>query len=435
MGTPELGFRRSSLAWAVEGSFGSLDGNGLPDPSGLVFTRAEVVAFNAYEGLKDSQTDRDIARGTLGRAAPELLGPIHGGARQEMLTGEMTIRFKGLRCPVAGQTTDTLLLAALKKTVMQYQARTAGDQDTVAAGSHSVNSFAVTTAAEFYVGQLLAFTIDDHLEFARVTGKSGSTLTVSPALSAIPVQGDIIRHVETYTPLVGPLAFDDNPSLALRYDQAGRAFYATGCRLMQYTIETAGPGAIPTVTAKVMLTWVKAASSPAPGNVPTQGVYAERGQSYDTYSSLIGATAPADVSRSLLQARRWSLTCDFDLTPIGTGEVATGVSDYMVSDFRAELKMAISPDGTLEAARLAMPAEHFMVQCGLGPTTAGVGGRAKGYVVQIPRAHLAEYAKPNASQAETVIDLTWHESDSELDSGTWTNGEAQNSPFSDGWVA
>lgn len=436
MGTPELGFRRSSLAWAVESSWCSLDANGRPDSSGYSadWQAAEIVAFNAWEGIDQPQEERDIARSGPGRYAPDLALPVYSAARDDMLTGEIKVRLKGLRCPATGTDVSDLFFAACKQTVMRCVTRASGDTDTVAVGTRTVNRFPVTTVAEFHVGDLIALTIAGKLEFTRITGISGSQLTVSPALSGAPSASDLIRHVQTYTPIEGVLDFSDNPSLVLRYDQPGRAFEAFGCRMKQYTIEINEKGiAIPTVT--LVSPWVKTATSPAPKRLGTQGPYAQRGQSYDLYSSLAAVLAPADAGRTLMQVRSWSLTCDFELTPIGTGDNPTGLSDWMVSNFAASLQMTASPDGTLEAARSALPPQQFHVLAGLGPTQTGITGKGMGYAVCLPGAYLASYAKPTSSAAETTVQLNWADGDYDKDSGSWANDTAVDASFCDGWVA
>lgn len=94
----------------------------------------------------------------------------------------------------AGSLTPRLLLRA------GFGAEYALTGTTINDAGASSTSFAVTSATNMRKGTWIAVTISGQPEVTKITNISSSTLTVSPALSAAPANGAVVRNLYNYCP-------------------------------------------------------------------------------------------------------------------------------------------------------------------------------------------------------------------------------------------
>lgn len=441
-----LGSLVSSLSVAVEKSYAMLNDGVKPDPTsggGLTWTAVNDISRESitYDDQEQPTVPLDIAHGAMGQP-PDLPATIYeSGTPVARRTGQPNLKFKGLQCPGAGVALSTLTLVKVLRTVMACHLPSAGTSDTVGAGSHTVNAFVATDATKYGVGRKIAFTIDGRVEFTWVSNISGSNITVSPALSAAPAEGDTVRMCGTFYPQLGALTFTDCPSIALRQDMIGRRWVAYGCRLKTLTLEmdgtTAGPGGAARLimpTAKLWSPWVvDDDGSASPQSVGASGPYAMGLQGYEVWSSLVAVSTPADAARNVLEARKWSVEIDFDLVPRDSAGNGIGFSDYACNGVNISIKQTLAPNSTFAAALNAREIFHLLF--GAGPTSAGLAGRGMGFAFGAKAACLAGFAKPTVSVKETMQELTWRLAPYSLETGTWSPGSAPDAPFTLAWVS
>ena len=424
----QTGKFRGSVSIATESSYGSLDSDGLPSTGGLSFAALEVTRDSiTYDGQDEPALMRDVASATPGALPPEVIAPYSSGSPVQYRAGTHRLVFPGVRCPGSG-TVDDLALGRILRTVMIRRSQSAGVTDTVAAGSPTANTWTATSGVKYNVGDVVASVIDGTLQFARVTNKSGTAITVSPAFSSAPAVGATIRMCQHYAPTFGTLDFSTHPSLATRIDTQARRQAIVGGRLQSLGIEL-GDNRVPVPTATMIAPWIQDAdgsAEPADAAAPG-GPFAQQMQSLNVWASLAAETSPAAAGHNILAVKRYSLQLDWGLAP-----GADFMADAIVGTFDARLTMTVEPNGTLEAIRRAGNAgAQVQLMLGHGPA----GGAGSGFFVSFAAAHLLEYARPTVGDRETLVDLTWGLSRYTLDAGAFQVGQSVDNSFSMGWVS
>lgn len=412
-----LGRRRSSLSVAPEAAFGSLDSDGVPDTSGLTFIPVECMRSSiSWEGQEQPVFQRDLARSSTGRYAPEVESVYIGGAPVMRRLGSVKVQ-RPLRCP-GSSTIDNVALGMLWRSVMGRTAKAAGASDTVeAAPSPTVNAFQVGTPGDFVIGQMVAININSRLEFSCVTDTGGGTgpITCSPAFSAAPGAGAEVLHCQTYWPQLGPLTFADNPSLAFRVDIVGKRYVAVGCRLSKVSFSLGGDdGRTVIVDEEYPAAWIQDDDASASPSNPTvlSGGYAKFLESYAVYSGSIGTSSPAALSRTAFSPRSWSAELNFNL--VATGQSASGLrcAEWEVGDVEAMLKLTVEPVAAMETDRLLQVYRSIVV--GNGPCNDAGNGLG----IAFPAGFQPNTLLPAVGDLDRVMELEYADGVFGLDTGS-----------------
>jgi len=104
----------------------------------------------------------------------------------------------------------------------------------------TATAFAVATIANFSVGSIIRMTSGvTSGEVAFVTGISGSTLTIAPALSGAPSSTDTLAIGESY-----PLTQDNTVSLSIAHEMAHTLKVASGCQCNSIGIGVGNSGTL-----------------------------------------------------------------------------------------------------------------------------------------------------------------------------------------------
>jgi len=437
-----LGSLVSSMSLAAESAWCSLSAStGAPDTSGLSFQALNDLQRSSigYAGQETPTVPVQLAHSGLGEFPPLPVTRYSGGVATKRRVGSPVLTFQGLQCPGAGNTVASLALAKILRSSMYRVGISAATEDTVAAGSPTVNTWTATDASKYAVGYVVAVTINGRVEYVVVSDKTGSDITVSPALSGAPSVGDTIRICETYVPTLGALSMVTHPSVCLRQDLYDLRFEAVGCRLKNLKISMDGSADGPAGTGRMLMPeatlwspWVLDDNgSAAPSAISEAGPYATALQSYDVYCSLAAASTPAAGSRIALQVAKWEASIDFDLKLRSTAGNATGGSAYYMNGVGLTLTTEIAEDSTIEAAQQTR--ERFTLVLGAGPTSTGNSGRGMGFALVVKAAHVVNYERV-VSVDKRFARVTWGLSPYGFDTGSWAPGSHVDAPFCLAWV-
>ena len=388
-----IGKRKSTLSWAQEAVENSIDGaTGLPDTAGLTFAAAPVsrVAVG-YDGQTEPALKVDHATGSGGMEAPEVeTAGWSAGVPQQRRFG--TIKLDGeVMTPSVGDQADTFLHAVLS-TSLGFTAVAAETSDAVAA-ANTASSWTATDASKYVIGAVVMRKYQGRVEQARITNKVGSVITVAPAFSSAPANGNLINMCTCYYPEAGTPAIGGSPNrkpLALRMDSTGIRWTAVGCRMQSLDLSLDGED-------KRTLRWAASMMSPLIQDdnasasigtlVPaTVGSVCTHLMAEDVYSAAFTNTAPVTAARTRLTCTEWSAHVECGLSPRGHGTDMAGIAGYDVTKEDGTLTVLCQPVAAFTTMRLKREARTvFCTAIGVGPDTIqGVGFLVSNATLQDP---------------------------------------------------
>lgn len=385
-----LGNRRSSCAIAQEAAFGSLT-DGIPDASGLTYIPMVVNRQTiTYGGQVEPMLPLDLARNGTGMHAPVTEAPYVGSTKQRRRHGDVTITGPWMSNGTTAQA-STAVHYMLNTTMVRATARGADAKDTINDVTPAAHECQVTSPGSAQIGELLAFEIAGKVEVVRVTGTNGGAgpLTWAPSLSVAPANGATYRYLNTYVPCLGELALATFKPVAIRMDLHGKRFYATGCRLKSFVVETAGAdertAKFTAVFRAAAIYDADSAASPENPTVTTGGYAKFLGTIGATYTDDVSAeAAPANsagaLAATVLAARRFSFEMSWTLEDAGHGGSYLAASEWFCAGFTAMLKFpGCDPAAVFEDSARLGEYRMWTVACAANGFAQG-----QGFGLQLP---------------------------------------------------
>jgi len=258
----------------------------------------------------------------------------------------------------------------------------AGTTAVLGAGPFSTTAFdvALIDATNFIEGGVIAFTKNNITEFTRVTqvvAAAAATITVSPALSFIPVAGtDTVRHCATWYPTIGTSPVDAHVRVDLGDTGTGAPIrrLASGCRLRSLALDWDEETAIAAMTVAPARVLEDDANADVAATVEPPGAALQRyGCEQVIGADISGAVAPFAATRASLSLFGWSATIDFELSASAPNSKSLlRMSDHEIN--AATCRVELRPEyGSTLKDMLRLEEERTFV-LGMGPTGTGQGG-------------------------------------------------------------
>lgn len=381
------------VAIAIEGSFACVaSGTKLPSLSGLTFYGLPAKRANWLEGKVETRAVRDLVRIGAYRHRDEAITVINrtgseawGAADGEKIrrwTGPIVLDFLIESIGDGGNyaTYDLLPMMMLLLTSCRASAPSTATDAVATAGDE--NSFTATDASKFEVGRGFSTVINNAVEHALVTDKSGSHISYHPATSAAIALSALVRHAYTVYPTLG-----SGPSTAcLRFNSDGRVHYAFGCRVSKLELSEQEGAITARITVEPAVILRSDGAAHAEWTEPGGHAVTMLG-SYQVISDNVrGVSAPATGTRSALSLRGWDATITWTLGAVGGGrEGIVGRSGTKITDCQIEASIRGEANST-PAAMLRKSEERTLI-LGCGPSGSGSGLNAQGMALAIMAAH------------------------------------------------
>ena len=377
-----------SCSIAAEGSFGSLDANGIPSPSGLTYLSLPAERDPVVIPGAAPVNERPILRdGPFGYQA-ELDTVWSGSNRLQKRTGDVSIKIDLTTLGSSANTYDAtglgLLLGAGFKRVTA--GRTTGDSVAVT----SVNVLVPTDETEWPVGGVVSSLIGGRAEYSAVTsndrGGLGTSLGISPAISsfASPIT---LQPMETFYTPTGTASGAVKHSVTFRIDGVNFRSYAFGCKMSSMKISLTGGRAIAEfiyTSAFIIDDHDDSLYSTGLTLGPIEPVFLNgAAQHFRASYAVLSASAPTtttdlvgnigdELGRVVANTDTFDLTVTNTLTPVGVSDSVLGMSDMEVSDVAVVANLSLSsPLSTVKNDFRDQVSRQLMI--GTGPTGDGLG--------------------------------------------------------------
>jgi len=355
-----------------------LDSDNLPVP-GVAGDWTGLAAVNAswMDSAEARINDPDLTRAGHFSRLPELEAivnctgaaayGVNPGEKFMQLGGDISMRF---RVPQIGD--GSVYATHLSHPFFQLMNSSlvahvpAGTDDTVAAGATTKTSFTAATPAQYSVGDLICFNVNNRLEFTGITQVNAAVITVSPALENAPSVGDTLRHCVTFAPESGT----GQDTIDLRFDWENRRYYAFQGRMSSISFSFEGDTVFADVTWTPSVILKDDANASVSTWVATGAPAINRRQSRWALSEKIGTTTPGALASTEIPLVDWKFTANFALQPVASPDVV-GASEVAVGFSGAELELQHTELAGLEdMLRLG---EERQAMIGAGPGCSGTG--------------------------------------------------------------
>jgi len=415
----------SSIGIAPESSYGSVDSTtGIPDNSGLTFSALDFDRANAaglYGNLDEPAAPAIEARTAFGEAVSEPVTMWQSGAPVQRLAGTLEVSGHIIGVGDGSVVADhgDLPLAMILRSMLGGQMPNAAS-DAITGVSSS--TFTPTTATNYFEGMLVAVSINGRREIARVTDVDTGTplITVAPAFSADP-GSQTARLMTTFFPdeelprwitgARGSESASTATSFALRGDigigSDARRVEAFGCRAERLRIfgdESRVIGYEATIRTPYATDDGLTAALQQPiwgANArPNKAVYL--GALATLSDDISGGSVGGTLARSTINLRNgWELVIEGTQSARDVnGETILGQSESEIVGVNIRFNCQADSTTTFEEMRRLV--ERRMLTIGSGPDLPGCG-----IGIQLPAAHLIEYARPTEVDSRFALSLSF----------------------------
>ena len=426
----------SSVGIAPESSYGSVDSStGVPSNGALSFVQLDYDRANAaalYSNLDEPAAEAIEARTAFGEAPAEPVTLWQSAAPVQRLAGSIELSGHVIGVGDGSVVSDHsgLPLAMIVRSILGGQMPNAASDSITGVSS---STFTPTTATNYFEGMLVAVSINGRREISRVVDVDTGTplITVAPAFSAVPGTQDV-RLMTTFFPdeelsrwITGARGAESTStatSFALRGDiglgSDARRVEAFGCRatrLRMFSDDSRVVGweatiDVPYATDDGLTATLQSpvwGANPRPNKAVYMGALATLSDDIGTGS--VGATLP----RSTLNVRNgWELVIEGTRSASDVnGETILGQSESELVDVQIRFNCSVDSTAVLEDMR--RDTERRMLTIGTGPDLVGCG-----IGIQIPAAHLIDYAQPTENDARFVLGLSFAADQFNLDNRT-----------------
>jgi hypothetical protein len=313
------------LAMAVESTYGSPSASDYTtvDVSGLSYTRIQAVRAEIARLVGQGAIplyDTPLVSTSGAGQPPEIDMPY--SAVDSMPVGvsrgdvPVTVPF---RLP-GGTAFASTALGQMVASSLGLVGTAAGAYQTVtAAVSATVYGVLVGEISEANPGDVVAWAgATGAMEFASVTSVDVALnrVTVTPAFSATPQVGDVIRRCSVAYPVIGARGAT---SLSWRYRDAARGVLVTGSRMRSLELGFAGSA---NSTAEARMLFSGPFRGDIPGATPSAGSAVGAGVTARRYGSVISGAlsgiAPEAGARTVYGVQEWDARITVDTEPVGS---------------------------------------------------------------------------------------------------------------------
>lgn len=426
----------NSLGLAAESSFGSIDSStGVPTNGALSFLALDYNRADAaglYSSLDEPAAPAIEQRTAFGEAPSEPVTFYQSGSPVQRLAGSFDISGHIIGVGDGSVVSDHsgLPLALLLRSMLGGQMPNAASD---AITGVSASTFTPTTATNFVEGMLVRVTINGRVEYARVTDVDTGTplITVAPEFSADP-GSQTARLCTTFFPdeelprwITGARGAESTStatSFAFRGDiglgSDARRVEGFGCRASRIRIfgddsRVIGYEATVNVPYATDDGLTASMSQPIWGSNarPRKAIYAGALQTLS--DDISGGSTGGTLSRSTLNLRTgWELVIEGEVSARDVNaENILGMSETEIVNMSIRFNAQADSTAVLEDMRRDL--ERRMLTIGAGPDLAGAG-----IGIQLPAAHLADYAQPTEVDSRFALSLSFAADQWNLDDRT-----------------
>jgi len=344
----------TSASLANETVFASVNPTtGIPSAGGLMYAGISGLARIPEVTVGDlpSTPNDDRARCRPEGTPPTPNVATLGGVRIDVSKGDVVLTFEDVPLLGAG---SGAIGSYLSLPLWQMLATALGT-DLSSPAAHTVDAaasdYSYTVAAWVpiapVVGTLISVEIAGRMEYSAITKIDALTLHHSPAFSRGLVNGDVVRTMATFFPIVGD---SGEASLSIRLDGTGVRAYCHGCRHRSSVWTVVGTRAQVVVTMASAAIMYDHASASVECPVIPCGAAEHLAGSYVVIGaapvppSCAGVSPPYEIPREAVRSNddSWPWTIETPLAPEGLTSDAVGIGAWVVTGWTGSIARCCS---------------------------------------------------------------------------------------------